>query len=291
MTHSAPRLGLGLAAWALLAAAPAAAEELRVVLDPAQTRVAFTLDATLHTVRGTARLDRGELRFDPGTGTASGEIVIDARSAQTGNGARDRDMHQKVLDSADFPKIVLAIERVEGQFEPAGTSDLRLHGRIRLLGEERPIEIPLRAEAAGEKLSATGRFTIPYVAWGLRDPSTFVLRVGKEVAVEVAAVGRIAGPSAAGTAQGGPAAADAPTPAAPAVAFSADVQPILERRCQPCHFPGGIMHAKLPFDRAATILALGERLFTRIDDPEEQARIRAFLRQEADRNGAAALSR
>jgi len=45
------------------------------------------------------------------------------------------------------------------------------------------------------------------------------------------------------------------------------------------------MHAKLPFDRAATILALGERLFTRIEDPAERARIRRFLAQEAAAGG------
>ncbi len=61
------------------------------------------------------------------------------------------------------------------------------------------------------------------------------------------------------------------------VDFSRDVQPILEKRCQPCHFPGGKMHAKLPFDKPDTIHHLGERLFTRIRKDEEQAVIRAFL--------------
>jgi hypothetical protein len=39
------------------------------------------------------------------------------------------------------------------------------------------------------------------------------------------------------------------------------------------------MHGKLPFDRPGTIRTLGERLFTRIRDPQEQATIRAFLQQ------------
>ena len=61
------------------------------------------------------------------------------------------------------------------------------------------------------------------------------------------------------------------------VEFSRDVQPILEKRCTPCHFPGGKMHAKLPFDKPETIHKLGERLFSRIKKDEEQAVIRAFL--------------
>ena len=69
------------------------------------------------------------------------------------------------------------------------------------------------------------------------------------------------------------------TPAAPAkaVTFEADVRPILERRCTPCHFPGGVMHAKLPFDKGETIVKLGTKLFTRIKKEDEQKVIRAFL--------------
>ena len=52
---------------------------------------------------------------------------------------------------------------------------------------------------------------------------------------------------------------------------------ILERKCQPCHFAGGKMYGKLPFDKPETVYKLGEKLFTRIKDPHEQEVIRAFL--------------
>jgi hypothetical protein len=65
----------------------------------------------------------------------------------------------------------------------------------------------------------------------------------------------------------------------PAVDFAAQVRPILETRCQPCHFPGGVMYERRPFDRPETIHALGEKLFTRIKDEKEQAVIREFLSQ------------
>jgi len=58
--------------------------------------------------------------------------------------------------------------------------------------------------------------------------------------------------------------------------FEADVKPILQR-CTPCHFAGGKMYEKLPFDRPATVVKLGERLFTRIQKDEERATIRRFL--------------
>lgn len=67
------------------------------------------------------------------------------------------------------------------------------------------------------------------------------------------------------------------TPAPKNVDFTRDVRPILEKRCQPCHFPGGKMYDKLPFDRAETVGKLGTKLFTRIKKDDEQAVIRAFL--------------
>ena len=88
------------------ARAPADAQST-LALDPARSRVSFSLGATLHTVHGELDLVRGELRFEPSGGVASGEIVVDARSARTGIDARDREMHEKVLESERFPEIAL----------------------------------------------------------------------------------------------------------------------------------------------------------------------------------------
>lgn len=77
-----------------------------------------------------------------------------------------------------------------------------------------------------------------------------------------------------------PGAQDAPPPPVrQPVDFTRDVRPILEKRCTPCHFAGGKMHAKLPFDKPETIHHLGDRLFSRIRKDDEQAVIRAFLAQ------------
>jgi cytochrome c5 len=62
--------------------------------------------------------------------------------------------------------------------------------------------------------------------------------------------------------------------------FDTTVKPIFEKHCRPCHFTGGVMYDKLPFDRAETIRQLAEGLFTRIKDPDEQAAIRTFLAQQ-----------
>ena len=63
--------------------------------------------------------------------------------------------------------------------------------------------------------------------------------------------------------------------------FASDIRPILESSCQPCHFQGGKMYEKLPFDKPETITKLGTKLFTRIKNEEERRIIRAFLSEES----------
>jgi hypothetical protein len=64
------------------------------------------------------------------------------------------------------------------------------------------------------------------------------------------------------------------------VDFATQIKPILEARCQPCHFSGGKVYQRMPFDLAETIKTLGTKLFTRIKDENERRIIRDFLAQE-----------
>jgi hypothetical protein len=59
--------------------------------------------------------------------------------------------------------------------------------------------------------------------------------------------------------------------------FDSDIKPIFQSRCMPCHFQGGKVYEKLPFDKPQTITRLGTKLFTRIKDEKEQRLIREFL--------------
>jgi polyisoprenoid-binding protein YceI len=178
--------------WALAAESPGG---MTFDLDPQATHVTFTLGATMHTVHGTLRARRGSLRFDPASGAAAGEIVLDAQSAETGNGSRDRDMHGKILESGRYPEIVWKIDRVEG-FPPAGTRSAKvtLSGNLTVHGATHALTAPAQVTLAGDhRATANVTFEIPYVAWGMKDPSSFVLRVDKVVAVEVQAAGRLGG--------------------------------------------------------------------------------------------------
>ena len=63
------------------------------------------------------------------------------------------------------------------------------------------------------------------------------------------------------------------------VDFDTQVKPIFEAKCMPCHFSGGQMYDRLPFDKPATIKKLGVKLFTRIKEENDRRLIEDFLTQ------------
>jgi hypothetical protein len=63
------------------------------------------------------------------------------------------------------------------------------------------------------------------------------------------------------------------------VDFETQLKPIFKSKCMPCHFEGGKMYDRLPFDRPETIRKLGTRLFTRINDEKDRRLIEEFLAQ------------
>jgi polyisoprenoid-binding protein YceI len=194
-------LRLVVIAIALALGTPLHAQETVVTLDSAQTRIEFTLGATLHTVHGSFRLKSGEIRFDPGTGKASGKVVVDATSGESGNASRDKKMHREILESEKFAEIVFTPTQVKGALNPAAVSQLEVSGVFRLHGAGHAVTLdvaiqPLGTSQAGarqtkDQLQAATQFTIPYVQWGLKNPSSFLLRVSEKVDIEVHAVGKL----------------------------------------------------------------------------------------------------
>jgi polyisoprenoid-binding protein YceI len=191
-------------AGAMVLASAAAAQEISVQLDPARTRVQFELSSVMHTVHGDFQLKSGSLRFDPQTGVASGQLIVDATTGETGNQRRDRKMHQQVLESASHPDIIFQPQRVIGKLPSAGASPMQIEGLITIHGQAHPATAIGAVEIHGCDVSADLRFIVPYEAWGMKNPSTFLLRVSDKVEITVHAVGRLA-----------PIAASAIAPAAP----------------------------------------------------------------------------
>jgi polyisoprenoid-binding protein YceI len=178
-----------------LAASQARAVEQGLRFEPGSTTIRFTLGATLHTAEGSLKLQQGELRFDADAGTASGELVLDATSAETGMESRDANMHRDVLESAAFPTITFRAERLEVVRRDAASADVTLLGSLVLHGEARPFSIPAKLSARDpDHIGVSAAFRVPYVDWAMLDYSSFVLRVDRFVDVMVEAVGTLAAP-------------------------------------------------------------------------------------------------
>jgi polyisoprenoid-binding protein YceI len=181
-------------ALALAGASNLWAAEQVLRLDPEESRVEFLLDAVLHKVKGIVRLSRGEIIFDLETGTASGEIVADAPSADTDNRKRNKKMHDEVLLSETHPEIAFYPKSITGSLEPGGESEISLTGSLVLLGEKHELLLPTHVKMDGDRLTGTASFVVPYVSWGLKDPSVFLLRVRKTVDVTLILSGTLGTP-------------------------------------------------------------------------------------------------
>ena len=175
----------------LLAAALAwgQAQEATLNFDPAQTTVNFTLGDVLHTVHGSFRLKTGQVRFDPATNSISGELVVDAPSGNSGSTGRDRKMHKEILQSVRYPEVTFRPDRVDGKVLASGRSAVQVHGMFGILGVEHEITVPAQVELAPDHWSLAVHFAVPYVKWGLKDPSPFILRVEKTVDIDLNARG------------------------------------------------------------------------------------------------------
>jgi polyisoprenoid-binding protein YceI len=163
-------------------------------VDPAQTKVAFTLGAVLHTVHGTFQWKHGNLRFEPSTGKISGELVVDAASGQSGDAARDRRMHSAVLESERYPEIAFRPDRVDGKVAPQGRSQVQVHGIFSIHGADHEMVLPAEVEAGGGQYTCDLHFTVPYAKWGMKNPSTLILRVSDKVELEIHTIIRPAKP-------------------------------------------------------------------------------------------------
>ncbi len=174
-----------------LSGSTAYAQEVAVNLDPAQTTIEFTLDTTLHAVHGTFKLKSGHISFDPATGKASGEVIVDATSGDSNNKSRDKKMHQEILESQKYPEVVFTPKQVKGAVRPQDVSQVELSGVFRIHGQDHDITMTFTVQPpAGDKIQASTHFSVPYVQWGIKSASTFLLHANDTVEIEVHGSGR-----------------------------------------------------------------------------------------------------
>lgn len=176
-----------------VAAGPAAfAQHETFNVNPDASKVAFALVGTGHHVDGTFHVQSGKIDFDPGAHNISGLVVVAAGSGNSGEPSRDKKMDSEVLDTAHFAEVTFAPNSYQGTLAPAGDSTIRVAGVFTLHGTAHDITVPMQVHIDGSDVMAKGQFVVPYVKWGLKDPSIFILKVAKEVNIDLTLAGQIA---------------------------------------------------------------------------------------------------
>jgi polyisoprenoid-binding protein YceI len=172
--------------------APAAlAQHQTFTVNPDASQVKMELPGTGHTTEGAFHVDKGTVQFDPAPGPMSGTVVVNAGSGKTGNDGRDKKMTNEVLEASRFAEISFAPASYTGALAASGDSTIQVTGTFTLHGVAHPLTVPMQMHLDAGRMTAHTNFSIPYVQWGLKDPSVMFLKVAKEVKIDLTLVGSV----------------------------------------------------------------------------------------------------
>jgi len=174
-----------------LLSAPAVFAQMAVDFDPAASRIDWVLVGNVHTVHGTFQLKQGHVDFDPASRKISGDFIVLAESGDSGSGARDKRMKKEVLETDKFPEIRLKLTKLQGAVALDNASDVRVSGEMTIHGATHEVSLPLQLTVIGKTFTGKGKFILPYVDWGMKDPSNFLFKVNRTVEIDVEAQGSI----------------------------------------------------------------------------------------------------
>lgn len=169
----------------------AMAQQQTFAINPAASSVAFALTGTGHEVHGTFHVSSGTITFDRATPKISGSVIVSAASGDSGNSGRDKNMHNQVLDVEHYADITFQPQSYQGTIASSGDSTIQVSGVFKLHGTVHDITVPMQIHIDGPNLTAKGSFIVPYVKWGLKDPSMFILKVAKEVHIDLSLAGTL----------------------------------------------------------------------------------------------------
>jgi len=175
----------------LLFASAALGQHQTFTVIPDASQVAFSLGGSGHHVQGTFHVQSGSINFDPKASTISGSVIVAAGSGDSGDNGRDKNMNAQVLDVAHFAEISFTPKSYQGTISTSGDSTIQVSGVFTLHGTPHDLTVPMKIHIEGTALNAKTHFTVPYVKWGLKDPSIFILKVAKEVEIDLTLTGRL----------------------------------------------------------------------------------------------------
>jgi len=172
--------------------APAAlAQHQTFAVNPDASEVKMKLNTTHEVVNGVFHVQSGSIDFDRCGARISGMIIVAAGSGRTGNDSRDEKMNKDILKADQFTTISFAPKTSTGTILPTGDSTIQVSGLFTLLGTPHDLTIPLQIHMEGTKASAKAHFVLPYVQWGLKNPSFLIWKAASDVTIDLNLVGQI----------------------------------------------------------------------------------------------------
>jgi len=182
-----------LAAFALtcLLAPVALAQHQTFVVNPDASEVKMTLNTTHEVVMGTFHVQSGSIEFDRSNSKMSGSVIVLAGSGKTGNDSRDKKMCRDVLQIEQHATISFEPKTYAGAIGSSGDSTIQVSGIFTLLGTPHEITVPMVVHLDGTNATARDHFVVPYVQWGLKNPSFLIWRADDDVAIDLNLAGAI----------------------------------------------------------------------------------------------------
>jgi hypothetical protein len=169
----------------------ALAQHQSFAVNPDASEVKMKLNTTHEVVNGTFHVQSGSIEFDRGGPKMSGTVVVAAGSGKTGNDSRDKKMDKDILKVEQYTTVSFAPKTYQGTIPTSGDSTIQVSGVFTLLGTPHDITIPMRIHIDGSKATAKAQFTIPYVQWGLKNPSFLIWKAENDVAIDLSLVGQM----------------------------------------------------------------------------------------------------
>lgn len=168
----------------------AATAQTQYHIDAAKSKVLFSLGG-FHDVKGVFNVTSGDITFDEVSGHMSGKIVVSAASGNSDNSSRDKKMRGDELHAKKHPEITFIPTQFTGILHATGDSSLQVHGLFTLIGKPHPIVVPMTVHIDGNQCAAKGNFTVPYVSWGMKDPTMMFMKEAQQVKIDLAFQGTL----------------------------------------------------------------------------------------------------
>jgi polyisoprenoid-binding protein YceI len=179
-------------ALALIFAPAILAQDQTFAVNPDASEVKIKLNTTHEVVNGTFHVQSGSINFDRTASHISGIVIVAAGSGKTGNDSRDKKMNKDILKVDQFATVSFAPKSYSGTVVASGDSTIQVSGVFTLLGTAHDLTIPMQIHIDGSKATAKAQFVVPYVQWGLKNPSFLIWKAENDVAIDLTLVGNIA---------------------------------------------------------------------------------------------------